>query len=107
MEEQVNQDGVLATTWSSRNVRMYRTKRLFLKTCWNYFFSLAGFRKALAEPSVGKPKLGQLLSALEKRHQTRSNTDLFAGGGHVKLYFASPVITIVTPRQPGHNTAQP
>ena len=58
MEEQENQDGVLARTWTSQNVRMYRTKHALLKTCWNYVFSVAGFRRALAEPSAGKPTLG-------------------------------------------------
>ena len=51
MEEQENQDGVLAGTWTSQNVRMYRTKHALLKTCWNYVLSIAGFRAALAEAS--------------------------------------------------------
>ena len=49
LEEQANQDGVLARTWTSQNVRMYRTKHPLLKTCWNYVFSVAGFRAALKE----------------------------------------------------------
>ena len=51
VEEQENQDGVLARTWTSQNVRMYRTKHALLKTCWNYVLSIAGFRAALAEAS--------------------------------------------------------
>ena len=51
MEEQENQEGVLARTWTSQNVRMYRTKHALFKTWWNYVLSIAGFRGALVETS--------------------------------------------------------
>ena len=51
LEEQADQDGVLARTWTSQNVRMYRTKHALLKTWWNYVLSIAGFRGALVEAS--------------------------------------------------------
>ena len=51
LEEPANQDGVLARTWTSQDVRVYHTIHALLKTCWNYVLSVAGFRAALVEAS--------------------------------------------------------
>ncbi len=55
VEEQENQDGVLAKTWNSQYVHIYHTKHALWKTCWNSVFSVAGFWAALVEATPQAP----------------------------------------------------
>ena len=59
LEEQANQDGVLARTWTSQNVSIYFTKHALFKTCWRHVLSVAGFRRV--SPYPRSPKSPALL----------------------------------------------